>query len=54
LSNIREAQVVLMPCVHMLSLIARGIPVSGKTLPAAMLLSASTACFLAVSSVTVR
>ena len=48
-----EPQVVVMPCVQITSLIARGIPVSGETVePFWKRRSASFACCMARSSVT--
>ena len=53
-SRIREAQVVRTPRVQSTSLTARGMPVSGVALPAAMAASARSAWARAASGVTVR
>ena len=54
LYSILDAQVVSVPLVQMLSLIATGIPArSDSSLPAARFASTAAACASAVSSVTV-
>src|SRR2546423_6939332 len=53
-SSIREPQVVRSPSVMITSLWARGMPVNGDAVPAAMRASAALACDIAPSRSTVR